>query len=318
MEAAEPGRLSSAEAAAQRLRIDYAAAEVLRAFDVAGIRSIVLKGAPLVRWLYEPGEGRSYADCDLLVPPHQFDAASRVLTGLGFEAELDEREMPDWWREHGLEWRRASDRTAVDLHRTLAGARVDPDRVWHVLSQRTHPIDLAGYPARSLDTAGLALQLALHAAQHGGLTRQVDELELALQQAPLETWREAAALARELDAGAAFAEGLGFAPSGRALAETLDLPADASVEAHLRARGFAEPLTIEQFAQAGAAGRASMIRHKVFPPATYMRKWSTLAARGRAGLLLAYLWRPVWLLGRLPRAFRQWRGARRAAAGSGR
>ena len=310
--------MTSAEAAAQRLRIDYAAAQVLRAFDAAGVESIVLKGAPLVRWLYEPGAGRSYADCDLLVPPHQFDAASRALAELGFQPELDEREMPEWWREHGVEWRRASDRTAVDLHRTLPGARVDPEQVWHVLSQRTEPTELAGQPARSLDTPGLALQLALHAAQHGGLTRHVEELELALGRAPVETWSEAAAIARELGAGAAFAEGLGFAPSGPALAETLDLPADDSVEAKLRARGFAEPLTLEQFAQARAGSRASMIRHKLFPPATFMRSWAPLAARGRVGLLLAYLWRPVWLLGRLPRAFRQWRDARRTVSGRGR
>jgi hypothetical protein len=314
VEAADPGRLTSAEAAAQRLRIDYAAAEVLRAFDAAGIESIVLKGAPLVRWLYDEGDRRAYADCDLLVPPDQFDAASGVLAELGFEAELDEREMPDWWREHGVEWRRESDRTAIDLHRTLAGARADPAHVWHVLAQRTEPVELAGRPARSLDTAGLALQLALHAAQHGGLTRHVEELELALGRAPVETWREAAALARELGAGPAFAEGLRFTPSGPALAERLDLAVDSSVEAQLRAKGFAEPLTIEQFARADAAGRASMIRHKLFPPATFMRSWSPLAARGRAGLLLAYLWRPFWLLRRLPRAFRQWREARKGTA----
>jgi hypothetical protein len=313
VEAAGPGRLTSVEAAAQRLRIDYAAAEVLRAFEAAGIESVVLKGAPLVRWLYEPGEGRSYADCDLLVPPDQFDAASRVLAELAFEAELDEEEMPDWWREHGVEWRRVSDRTAVDLHRTLAGARADPEHVWHVLSQRTQPTELAGCPARSLDTAGLVLQLALHAAQHGGLTRHVQELELALQRAPVETWGEAAALARELGAGAAFAEGLAFAPSGPALAETLDLPADASVEAHLRAKGFAEPLTLEHFAQAGTSTRLSIVRHKVVPPATFMRKWSPLARRGRLGLALAYLWRPVWLLMRMPGALRAWRAARGAA-----
>jgi hypothetical protein len=189
--------------------------------------------------------------------------------------------------------------------------------VWDVLSPRTEPLELAGHPARSLDKPGLALQLALHAAQHGGLTRHVEELELALGRASVETWRDAAALAREVSADAAFAEGLAFAPSGRALAQTLDLPADHSVETHLRAKGFAEPLTIERFAQADAAARASMIWHKLFPPATFMRSWSRLAARGRAGLFVAYAWRPIWLLARLPRALRQWRDARRSAARPG-
>jgi hypothetical protein len=318
VDAAGAGRLTPAEAAAQRLRIDYAAVEVLRAFDAAGIKSIVLKGAPLVRWLYDEGERRSYADCDLLVAPADFERARGILAGLGFEPEVEETEMPEWWREHGLEWRRTSDRTAIDLHRTLAGARADGEQVWRVLSQRTEPIELAGYAARSLDAAGLALQLALHAAQHGGLTRQVRELELAIERADLETWRAAARLAGELDATATLAAGLRFAPSGRALTERLGLSADRTVEALLRASGYAEPMTIEQFAQAGAAGRASMIVRKLFPPPTYMRKWSPLATRGRTGLLLAYLWRPAWLLARAPRAIGQWRDARRTAAGSGR
>jgi hypothetical protein len=61
VDAANIGGLTPAEAAAQRLRIDYAAAEVLRAFRKSGIDSIVLKGAPLVRWLYDSGERRSQA-----------------------------------------------------------------------------------------------------------------------------------------------------------------------------------------------------------------------------------------------------------------
>jgi hypothetical protein len=302
VESAGSGRLTQAEDAAQRLRIDYAAAEVLRAFDAAGIGSIVLKGAPLVRWLYGKGEGRSYADCDLLVAPGDFEAASGILAGLGFEPELDETEMPEWWREHGLDWRRSSDRSAVDLHRTLAGARADPEHVWEVLSRRTQPFDLAGCTARSLDVPGLALQLALHAAQHGGLTRQVEELELALQRAPAETWQDAAALARELDASAAFGEGLRFAPSGAAMAP----PAGSDTEAVLRAQGLAEPLTIERFVRAPARIRISILRHKLFPPATFMRTWSPLARRGPVGLAFAYAWRPFWLLWRLPRALRAW------------
>jgi hypothetical protein len=313
VEAADPSGLTPAEAAAQRLRIDYAAAEVLRAFEAAGIESIVLKGAPLVRWLYEPAERRSYADCDLLVPPDRFGAACEILAGLGFEPAIEETDMPAWWRDHALEWLRASDQAAIDLHRTLAGARLDPTGVWQVLSRRTQPIEVAGVQARSLEVAGLALQLALHAAQHGGLTRQVQELELALQRSDAETWLEAARLAEVLDAGAAFVAGVRFAPSGAALAERVELSSTANTEAILRAEGSAEPLTVERFAQAGPLTRVSIIRHKLVPPATFMRKWSPMAHRGRFGLLLAYLWRPIWLLRRTPRAIRGWRSARRAA-----
>lgn len=308
--------MTPAQAAAQRLRVDYAAGEVLRAFEAEAIESIVLKGAPLVRWLYGPGERRSYADCDLLVAPAALSGAGEVLGRLGFLPELDEAEMPEWWRSHGTEWFRRTDGAAVDLHRTLPGAEADPAHVWDVLSARTQPVEIGGTPARSLDVPGLALQVALHAAQHGGLTRHVRELELALEKTDEDTWREAARLAGELNAGAALATGLRFTEPGAELADRLDLPAVGGTEAVLRSQGLAEPLTVERFAQGGTRTRISIAGHKLFPPATFMRKWSPLASRGRLGLALAYLWRPFWLLRRMPRAIRGWRSARRTAKGS--
>jgi hypothetical protein len=70
----------------------------------------------------------------------------------------------------------------------------------------------------------MALQLALHTAQHRGLTRQVQELELGLERADEATWRDAARLAAELDATGALATGLRFTAAGAALAERLELP----------------------------------------------------------------------------------------------
>jgi hypothetical protein len=313
VEAAGSDGLTAAEAAAQRLRIDYASAEVLRAFQERGIQAVLLKGAAIVRWLYEPSERRAYADCDLLVSPDSTAAAGEILSRLGFEPELEVAEMPAWWLEHGVEWLRASDGAAIDLHRTLAGARATPERVWTVLSHQVQPIEIAGFTAQSLDLPGIVLHLALHVAQHGGIGRHVRELELAVIRADEATWRAVADLAREIDAGAALVTGLRLAPSGAALADRLDVPAASSVEVHLRAQGVAHGLTVARFAEAGSVERLAIVRHKVVPPATFMRKWSPLARRGRLGLAAAYLWRPVWLLSRTPRALREWRSAKRAS-----
>lgn len=310
MDAGDADRL---KAAAQRLRVDYATAEVLRALADAGIPTLLLKGASIVRWLYESGGTRSYADGDLLVPPARFDDAGAVLAGLGFEPELEETDMPDWWREHGVCWYRSDDSVEIDLHRTVAGLEADPERVWERLSERTEPIEIAGFEARALAIPGRALHLALHAAQHGAAGRHAQELELALGQTDEATWRAAAELARDLDGVDAFGTGLRLAPSGSAMAARLELGSDRSAKVALQAAGFVEgTLTLDRFASSGLGTRASILRYKLAPPPTFMRKWSPLARRGKLGLALAYLWRPLWVLCRMPRAMRQWRDARRA------
>jgi hypothetical protein len=312
VEPGEPGSLKpGVGAAAKRLRIDYATAEVLRAFKAAGVRSIVLKGAGLQRWLYAPADRRAYLDCDVLVPLAEFDAAGEVLAGLGFEPELEEADMPDWWREHGLAWHRAKDNVAVDVHRAVSGVHVAGDRLWSALSRHTERVEIGGYPAATLDAPARALHLALHAAQHAGSRRHVKDLERAIELADEETWLEAAALAVELDASAALAAGLSFAEGGTGLAKRLGLAMQRPVDVTLRAEGSVQALTVERFSRARGRERLAMLWHKLVPPSTFMRKWSPLARRGRLGLALAYVWRPLWILGSAPGALRAWLAARR-------
>lgn len=311
MEADDAERLNVAAAAAQRLKIDYVTAEVHRAFADAGIATILLKGPSIVRWLYEPGDARSYADSDLLVAPHQFALAGELLTTLGFEPEFVEESLPDWWREHGVGWSRAADQTEVDLHRTLAGLEAEPEHVWRTLSASADTLEVGGEQVRVLSIAARALHLALHAAQHGAAGRQAHEVELAIAHADDATWHAASDLARRLDGVAAFATGLRFAPSGTALADRLGLQDENSVRVTLRASGTVDgTLTLDRLARSSLRTRLSIVRHKLFPPPTYMRKWSPLARRGPLGLAGAYVWRPIWVLKQLPRARRELRAAR--------
>ena len=57
--------------------------------------------------------------------------------------------------------------------------------------------------------------------------------------------------------------------------------------------------------------RLSMIWHKLFPPVTFLRHWSPLARRGRLGTLIAYAWRPMWVMVRALAAVRAWLRAHR-------
>ena len=287
---------------------------MLRAFEAAQVQSLLLKGASIKRWLYANGEPRPYGDCDLLVRPDDLERAQQVLSDLGFEPTHDEAEMPEWWRAHAVAWLRHSDAVAVDLHRTIEGVGVDPSALWETLSAHAEPLTIGGYDANALTIPGRAFHLALHAAQHGqGWGPVTDELELAVTRADRSTWQAAAELARALGAERAFAAGLRLAPSGGVLAEDLGLPADQPVSVALRAATApSAALGFEELARTrGLRPRLEIVRYKLFPPPTFMRKWSPNSGQGRHWLARAYAARAVWILRKAPAGFSAWRRARR-------
>ena len=318
-----PEPTSAARITAANLPVDARTAEVLRAFEAARVHTLLLKGVSLSRWLATREAPRPYLDCDLLVRPADVITAERVLSDLGFRPVLDEHEMPEWWREHAATWARMEGTKGgamVDLHRTLVGVGVGPDQLWLTLEAHSEPIVVADHQARALTIPGRAFHLALHAAQHGiGWDRPAADLERGIAAADEETWWAAAEIAASLRATSAFAAGLRLIPTGSALADRLGLPTELSTDVALRA-GTPPPvaLGLDQLAQAGdLRARMNILRHKLVPPASFMRHWSPRARQGRLGLILAYLWRPLWLISRLPSGLRAWRRARRLAQGSG-
>ena len=317
----DPARASRDERVAivaGNLRVDAATAEVVEAFTAAGVQSVVLKGPSIARWLYSELDPRPYRDCDLLVAPDEAGRAGEILTGLGFERHFETETLPEWWREHAGEWRREADGVFVDLHSGLPGVGVDEGTAWRALSADTETIPVSGYAAQALSVPARALHVVLHAAHHGvEWHKPMADLEHALSRVEERTWRGAAELAERLEATDALATGLRLTPAGRDLAARLGLPAGASVAATLQA-GTPPPvaLGIEQLARAGGTRmRAKIVWRKLVPPAGFMRKWHPLASRGRGGLLLAYLYRPIWLLRSAPAGLRAWKRARRDTSG---
>jgi hypothetical protein len=313
----QPLSEATARDAVQRLRLEAATGDVIRAFEISGVQSILLKGPSIARWLYEEGESRAFTDCDLLARPADWKAAEAALAELGFQPSIDEAAMPSWWVEHAMPWSRRDDGTTVDLHRTLPGVGGDPERVWATLAANVESMVVGGVPADALNIPGRAFHLALHAAQHAGEWGvKLEELQRALSVTGEASWRAAAEIAAQLEATPLFAAGLRLVPEGRALAHHLDLPGAAPVEVALLSRGAPpEALGFEQLARARTLRRRfSIVRHKLVPPATFMQQWSPLPQRGRWGLILAYLWRPLWVLGKAPAGFRAWWTARRSSA----
>jgi hypothetical protein len=305
-------------AAAERLRIDAATAEVLRAFAAAGADCVLLKGPTLTSWLYPPDARRSYLDSDLLVRPGHESVAETALEQLGFERVWDPAALPDWWQEHGSDWSRPADGVRVDLHRSLPGLGADAETVWAELATAPDTVAVAGHDAPALPIAARALHVSLHAVQHGAdWGKGRGDLERALAVADDAIWREAADLAVRLDGLDAFATGLRLTPEGEQLADRLGLPRPASVDVALRAS--APPpaaLAFEQMAQTpGAPARLAMAWHKLFPPREFLEHWDPRARGSRTRFAVARVRRPFWVLASAPRGFRAWWRARNAVRG---
>jgi hypothetical protein len=297
--------------AAQALAQDRVTAEVLGALADAGVPAVLLKGPALARWLYADGAERRYGDTDVLVPAARRDDAAAVLAALGFAARLKPSDVARALHAHP--WRRERDGAVVDLHVTIAGMQAPPDAVFAALP--TEPLTVGGRDVPALAPGARALHVALHAA-HDGVDggKPLRDLERAVGQLDRDVWREAAALARVVEAEEALGAGLRLAPDGAAIADALGVTRAQSTERRLLAASAPrEALTVEQLASTrGAAARARIVLNRVVPPPSYLRFRHPLARRGPAGLVLAYLWRPVSLALRAPRAISAWRRAARS------
>lgn len=299
--------------------IELLAAELVESFADAGVDTLLLKGAALARLLYEPGERRGYVDVDLLVRPDRLDRAATVLQGLGYRNST---------ALHGIDYvagavpsdtwlpRPAAAGYDVDVHHWLPGAQAPPATAWEALWRRRTTIELAGRQVPVLAREGQALHLALHAAQHGPhFVRGLVELRLALERWPPEVWREAAALATEVDALARFGAGLRLVPDGRELAQALRLPASDAVDWEIghgaeRPRGT---FHVEAFGKAeGVRERLRLARRALVPSRRWLEVEYHWAARGPLWLALGYAVHiahtPAWAL----RAWSFRRRARRA------
>jgi hypothetical protein len=298
--------------AARNLKVDQFTAEVVGAFAVAGIESLVLKGPVLADWLY-PGELRSYGDSDLLIAPADWPRAVGVLERLGFSEYVDPTIHPPIESSVATEFVRGHDN--VDLHRTLQGLDGDPSLVAPTLMASAERLVVGRTELRVPDRVGLLLNIGLHAAHHGK-GKPVEDLRRALERADDGLWRQALSLAEAFDGVPAFASGIKLTPEGVELARRLGIEDVWSVRHELRRQGIqtAEGVDTLLSPGLGVRRRIAIVASEFFPPPLFMRHWTALARHGRIGLAAAYVWRAVWLVLHLPIAVvARWR-ARRAGS----
>jgi hypothetical protein len=320
---ADPGADVSpqVQSAIRTLALDRITAQVVTALEGEGIRSILLKGPALARWLYRDDEWRGYVDSDLLVSPDDVIAAEATLKRIGFEREAL-HSIPHDWESYSSAWigPRASN---IDLHHTLVGIGVSARRFWSIMSKETERMRVGGADVEVLAPPARALSLVMHVAKDGSRRDKArHDLAHAAQRLPIELWEEALILAEQLEAVPAFAAGLRANPEGRRLADRLELAElTPPVDVAIRQGGGAPPLAAGMnwlLTTHGLRRKLKVVARKIIPPPRFMRAWSPLARRGRVGLLLAYVARPVWVAVRVPPAaravFRARRAERRASA----
>ncbi|MDQ3987254.1 MAG: nucleotidyltransferase family protein [Actinomycetota bacterium] len=302
------------QSAGHILRLEVAIEEVIAALTQARIPTILLKGPSIARWLYESRADRPYGDGDILVAPHDHPKGETVLESLGFETERY-TSIPGDRKPEASEWRR-DDGIWMDLHFTIPGVRVSPDIAWSVLSTHVEKMDLRGHQVNVLSIPARTLHLVLHAAHHGAETSQpLRDLTKALEEVSGETWRQAHELAQQLDATEAFSAGLGLVPEGEELRARFGLLPPTDVDVALKSvSASAAALNLQTFATiSGLRAKLRFVLGKLFPPPSFLRNRSALARRGRTGLILAYLSRPLVVFGRLGPGLMAWLRIRRAA-----
>jgi hypothetical protein len=300
---------------AANLAVDVVTAEVIEALRGEGVASMLLKGPAISAWLYgeETEAPRTYDDLDLLVPPDAVERSDRVLARLGFANRFAEFATGESV-EHSSEWWRPGSPVAVDLHRSVFGARADPADIWQAFESDSDRLVVAGAEVDVPSRPGRALIVALHAAHHGvDETKPLRDLSRAIERADFALWDDAARLADRILATPAFAAGLLLTENGLSIAERLGIADAVDTEAALLASS--PPPTARGYtrlaATPGIRRKLAFLARKLVPTPAFMRHAFPIARRGRIGLAIAYLWRPVWLLAHAGPGLIAWLRARR-------
>jgi hypothetical protein len=291
--------------------VDHLTANVSTLLLAEGIDHALLKGPSFARWLYDKDELRGYGDSDFLISRSNWERVVALLQSWGFRDAMAEIGHPRMESYMSYPWE--STAGDIDLHATLHGLHADMETVWNVLSANRETLEIEGRPVPILSVPARLMHIALHAAnhQHG---QAVTDLRRAIQRIPEEDWEHASRLAARLGGTAAFANGLARVDEGKALAKRLGLDQVASVETLLREGQVPLSEALYELSRTpGLRARAGLIKREVVPTPSFMRWWSPLARRGRLGLAISYVWRPVYLLVRLAPAYRAYKRAKREA-----
>ena len=298
-------------AVVRRLALDGATSETFRALAGRDERAVLIKGPVIARWLYEARELRPYVDIDVFVPLQRLERVEDVLRSLSFQEVILSRKQDPLAERH---WERRRDGAAVDLHVSLWGSAAPVERQWAVLTEGAEQMEIGGTAVTVPRPAVNACLLGLHVAKHGRKIRKpVEDLRRALNRDDVTLWKDAVAVATELEALEALSSGLRLVPSGMELARSLDLPVPRSRALLIRTDADRRRLLgIDTFlTRRGVLAKLKYLVDTLVPPPAFMAREYAFARRGRAWLALAYAVRPFDLAWRAAGTLPSWRKAGR-------
>jgi hypothetical protein len=311
--------------AAWTLLLDAAAAECISTLRTEEIRAILLKG-PVTAQLYSDPDSRTYSDVDLLVAPDEFPRALRTLEGIGFRNLVKARDTLEGTHAVPLRLERPSVAgrrqfpagLAVDLHWSFHGIGASGAVFWAVVAEDAEQMVVSGTEVDVPSEPMQALLLALHAGTYKvSFRRPLTDLDRALELLSDDVWVGAHGLAIRLDAVPRFAAGLATRPLGLKLIDQLALEGMVDVRSALHTAG-APPAVADGLvrlkATRGVGPRVRVLARALIPGSPALRLTHPRLARlGPPGVAIGYLYRPFWLLAKLPAALRAQARARRIA-----
>jgi Uncharacterised nucleotidyltransferase len=285
-------------------RSDLATAELFRVLGERGLPGLVVRGPAIARRLY-PNGGRAYTDTDLLVADTHAREITGLLAGLGYR--------PYTAFGFAQHWRREGDGAEMDLHAMLWGVRVSSAELWQAFGSRAATLAIGGVDVPVPDLPGVALVVALHAAQHGAVVgHTLDDLDRAAGLLDGDVWEAAAVLAEEVRALVAFRQGLTMRPDGKRVLAGLGLAPAISPQTVLLRNGTKVPGYLLE--PATSRERLKMLGRRFVPGRDEMSAFfDPRAASSTPRLIAAHARRPARLPPHTVRLALNWRHARTRA-----
>jgi hypothetical protein len=175
------------------------AKRVLAALADAGVLTILVKGLPLAFAYYPSPAQRPSLDVDLVVKKEDFETATAVLKGLGYERAEDQGADSETAQAAFVRFDAQGFRHVLDLHwRFSGGSLLAGLPSFEEVAARSIPVPALGPHARTLGAVDALLLACAHRLHHVESDRLIWLYDIALLAATLDEggWRELVESAR--------------------------------------------------------------------------------------------------------------------------